>query len=147
MGKVQDMSARELRAQGLGRLGIGGELMVVGTPETLEEVQRIVSENERLKQTRPFHGLTPAEDERLAILAEEAAEVIHVISKIRRHGFESRNPDDPRSPTNRQLLEKELGDLDAAYLMCFDAGDVDDGAISGHCLARGASIKKYLHHN
>ena len=36
--------------------------------------------------TEHFNGLTPAEDERLAMLAEECAEVIKIVSKIQRHG-------------------------------------------------------------
>src|SRR5579872_899269 len=36
--------------------------------------------------------LTPAQIERLALLAEECGEVMQAVSKILRHGYESRNP-------------------------------------------------------
>ena len=45
--------------------------------------------------TEHFNKLTPAEDERLAMLAEECAEVIQIVSKIQRHGYDSWHPDDP----------------------------------------------------
>ncbi len=41
-----------------------------------------------------FNRLTPAEAERLAMLAEEAAEVIQIVGKILRHGYASYHPDD-----------------------------------------------------
>lgn len=40
-----------------------------------------------------FNDLEPGEAERLAILAEEAGELIHAIGKILRYGYESHNPD------------------------------------------------------
>lgn len=54
-----------------------------------------------------FNKLTPAETERLAILAEECGETIQVIGKILRHGYESFHPKD-YATTNRTLLENEL---------------------------------------
>jgi len=57
----------------------------------------------------PHNGLTPAENERLAWLAEEAAEIGRIIGKIQRFGFESRHPDG--GPTNRQDLISEINDL------------------------------------
>lgn len=57
-----------------------------------------------------FNKLTPAEAERLAMLAEECGEVIQVIGKILRHGYDSYHPADPQT-TNRQLLGRELTDL------------------------------------
>lgn len=57
-----------------------------------------------------FNKLTPAEAERLAMLAEECGEVIQVIGKILRHGYDSFHPADP-SVTNRDLLGRELTDL------------------------------------
>jgi len=59
-----------------------------------------------------FNQLTPAEAERLAMLAEECAEVIQVVGKILRHGYESYHPETP-DITNRELLGKELSDLAA----------------------------------
>ncbi len=59
-----------------------------------------------------FNNLTPAQAERLAMLAEECAEVIQVIGKILRHGYDSYHPDQPYI-TNRELLQQELTDLAA----------------------------------
>ena len=56
--------------------------------------------------------LTPAEAERLAMLAEECAEVIQIVGKILRHGYDSYHPADPET-TNRDLLAKELTDIEA----------------------------------
>lgn len=57
-----------------------------------------------------FNQLTPAEAERLAMLAEECAEVIQVVGKILRHGYESYHPSNPAF-SNRDLLHQELTDL------------------------------------
>ena len=57
-----------------------------------------------------FNKLTPAEAERLAMLAEECGEVIQMIGKIMRHGYDSYHPADP-TITNRTLLGRELTDL------------------------------------
>jgi NTP pyrophosphatase (non-canonical NTP hydrolase) len=62
--------------------------------------------------TDHFNKLTPAEQERLAMLAEECAEVIQVVGKILRHGYDSYHPDAP-DQTNRDLLAKELRDVNA----------------------------------
>lgn len=54
------------------------------------------------------NNLSDAELERLAYLAEECGEVIQVIGKIIRHGYESHNPFDPETKSNRTLLTMEL---------------------------------------
>jgi hypothetical protein len=59
-----------------------------------------------------FNQLTPAQAERLAMLAEECGEVIQIVGKILRHGYESYHPANPRL-TNRDLLAKELRDVNA----------------------------------
>lgn len=59
-----------------------------------------------------FNKLTPAEAERLAMLAEECGEVIAVIGKILRHGYDSHHPDNP-AITNKDLLAGELADVHA----------------------------------
>jgi hypothetical protein len=93
-----------------------------------------------------FNGLTPAEAERLAILAEECAEVIQVVGKILRHGYESRAPKMPDSETNRQMLQRELGDLGHAARRMEIAADVNPFAISARASSKSESIKAYLHH-
>lgn len=55
--------------------------------------------------------LTSAQEERLYLLIEECAEVQHAATKILRHGMASHNPDAIRAPSNRESLERELGDL------------------------------------
>lgn len=70
-----------------------------------------------------FNGLTPAEAERLAMLAEEAAKVVQVVGKILRHGYASYHPDNP-SLTNRVLLMNELADFNAVQLLMEGSGDV-----------------------
>ena len=86
-----------------------------------------------------FNGLTPAEAERLAMLAEEAAEVIQAVGKILRHGYASYHPDDltpvadggkitrmPRMGAldNRALLMNELADFNSVQLLMEGSGDV-----------------------
>ena len=89
-----------------------------------------------------FNKLTPAEAERLAMLAEECAEVIQVIGKILRHGYESYHPADP-SQTNRDLLTHELSDLYAVVeLMDADFALIDATAQE----AAFAKKLRYAHH-
>ncbi|QBJ04542.1 nucleoside triphosphate pyrophosphohydrolase [Pseudomonas phage Lana] len=64
-----------------------------------------------------FNELTPAQAERLAILAEEMGEAIQIIGKILRHGYDSFNPDSLDIRTNRQYLHDELTDVEAAITM------------------------------
>ena len=92
-----------------------------------------------------FNKLTPAETERLDILAEECAEVIQAVSKIKRHGYESCHPNG--GPTNRRMLEKELGDVRLAEYLVIEAGDVQPDKIKQSEDDKYHSIKKYLHHN
>lgn len=66
--------------------------------------------------TEHFNKLTPAEAERLAMLAEEAGEIIQIVGKILRHGYESNHPENP-DWTNRDLLGKEVTDLVAIVQM------------------------------
>lgn len=92
-----------------------------------------------------FPNLTPAEYERLALIMEEAAEVQQVIGKILRHGFESTHPDG--GPTNRRLLEKELGDLQAAIQISTKAGDIDWHEMMHRAALKQVSVYQYMHHN
>lgn len=70
-----------------------------------------------------FNGLTPAEAERLAMLAEECAEVIQVVGKILRHGYGSHHPDTPHI-SNREMLRAELIDVETLLRVMESWGDV-----------------------
>ena len=94
--------------------------------------------------TAPFNRLTPAEAERLALLLEEMGEATQAVGKILRHGYESTHPGG--GPTNRESLEKELGDVRAATWMMIHAGDVSDSAIEMARTEKNQSVRKYLHH-
>lgn len=97
--------------------------------------------------TDPFfnNGLSPAEAERLAILAEECAEVIQVVGKILRHGYASFHPANP-DMTNRDLLTQEMGHVFAAQDMMVLAGDVEETDIDHSLHEKQRKIKPFLHH-
>lgn len=97
-----------------------------------------------------FNKLTPAEAERLAMLAEECGEVIQVIGKILRHGYDSYHPDQAATPphlrfTNRQALAQELCDvLGVASAICrWD--HVRGTSLQDASLAWGNKLR-YAHH-
>ena len=95
-----------------------------------------------------FNGLTPAEAERLALLAEECGELVQAIGKVLRHGYESRNPHaSPTSPTNRQSVEREVGDVYTAIRLMFNMGDITRTGCARAEEAKQESLSKYLHHN
>jgi NTP pyrophosphatase (non-canonical NTP hydrolase) len=93
-----------------------------------------------------FNNLTPAEAERLAILAEEMGEAMQIVGKILRHGYDSYNPFDDNKITNRQLLEKELGDVSYATQMLCVQGDITRSNIMRNHCNKIDAIKPYLHH-
>ncbi len=68
--------------------------------------------------TNHFNGLTEAKTERLVILIEECAEVQQCACKILRHGYDIRNPKDPGGETNREALNREMGDMYHAAEIC-----------------------------
>lgn len=70
----------------------------------------------------PFNGLTPAQAERLAMLAEECGEIIQVVGKILRHGYDSFHPENPGC-RNGGLLGLEVADFEAVLQLMTNAGD------------------------
>lgn len=96
-----------------------------------------------------FNGLTPAQAERLAILAEEAGEVIQMVGKVLRHGYHSHHPDTP-SISNRALLAEEVGDLRAVIDDMSAVHNDFDAALVEH--RRRSKLRRldagslYLHH-
>jgi len=93
-----------------------------------------------------FNKLTPSQAERLALLIEECGEVIQAASKVLRHGYESVNPALTNSPTNRQSLEKELGQLMFAADLIVEH-DLSPAAVAKAAKAKRESIRQWLHHN
>lgn len=93
-----------------------------------------------------MENLTPAQIERLVILVEEASEVQQIAMKILRHGYESYNPLDPTGTPNRNLLEKELGDLHFSIFMMAKNGDLKLDIVMLNSRLRKKTITKYLHH-
>ena len=91
-----------------------------------------------------FNRLTPAEAERLALLAEECGEVVQIIGKILRHGFDSCHPNG--GLTNRALLERECGDVRHAMIRLCNAGDLYKQAIHDRADEKAVLVEKYLHH-
>ena len=92
---------------------------------------------------QPFNELDPAQAERLAILAEEMGEAIQIIGKVLRHGYESRHPNG--GLTNRQLLEKELGDVRWAMIFLCKQGDLSKTAIHACADEKAITVREYLH--
>jgi len=91
-----------------------------------------------------FNGLTPAELERLAYLAEEMCEAGQIIGKILRHGYESHDPTKSSAITNRHMLLAEVGDVLRAIRMLGDAGDLDKERLAK--MAERPAPDKYMHH-
>lgn len=95
--------------------------------------------------------LTSAQRELIELLAEEAAEVVHIAMKMLRHGPASFHPLDPARTSNHVLLTREIGDVLASIALLehysvtapyqterenrFDA-----------CTAKLRRVEKYLHH-
>jgi hypothetical protein len=89
--------------------------------------------------------MTPEEAERLEMLAEEAAEVIFIIMKTLRHGYESFHPDNPEI-TNRQMLEEEIGDFLGILGQMELKEDVQAINVAFHKQKKWNKSLKYTHH-
>lgn len=85
-----------------------------------------------------------AQIEGLAILAEEAGEVVQVIGKILRHGLYSTNPD--TGIQNIEYLEKELADLLLASKLVVKF-DLDPILVEENKKNKLQKLKRYVHHN
>lgn len=92
------------------------------------------------------NNLTPAETERLALLAEEMGECVQVIGKILRHGYDSANPLIPDTSSNRENLMKELGDVELIIFYMAEARDIDRNCVDRRRIEKGKKIAKWLHH-
>ena len=114
----------------------------VVNPALCRQLERELAGTKRL--AAHFNGLTPAEAERLALLLEEIGEAQQMIGKVLRHGYDSRHPDG--GPTNRRLLEKELGDVRHAMIRICAEGDLSKDNIHAAADQKAQSVALYLHH-
>jgi len=81
------------------------------------------------------------EEEVMAILQEECAEVIQAISKINRFGMDNIKPGKPK--TNRQHLEEEIGDLVAMVDIMMDLKIISVEAVDFAAVAKVEKLKKW----
>lgn len=93
----------------------------------------------------PFSELEPDQVERLALLLEELGEAQQAIGKVLRHGYGSHHPDSPLGPDNRDMLERELGDVLAAIEILQMGRDVSLKQIESHKRAKRRRVVHYLH--
>ena len=87
--------------------------------------------------------MTPAQAERLTMLAEECAEVIHAATKILRHGYDNHHPD-REGWTNRQQLEHELQNIGAVLAGMLLADDISIDTID--CIAAWRHKLMFTYH-
>jgi len=92
-------------------------------------------------------NLEPSQTELLAWLAEECGEVVQMVGKILRHGYESYHPARRDGPSNRQKLAEELGNLRLVQIMLIASGDLDVQLIEKSFRAKMDTASKYLHFN
>lgn len=86
------------------------------------------------------NGLTLAEAERLAILAEECGEVVQIAMKILRHGK------DYHPVSNSVLLARELGHVQWIINLMISNGDFEEGILLQSERLKPDRSKPYLHH-
>jgi hypothetical protein len=109
-----------------------------------EALRRLAAAGEAEAAAAEVPGLTAAQVERLALLAEECGEVAQAVCKVLRHGWRSRSPFG--GPINRVALERGMGDVRAAIDMMIQAGDVRRGDIAHWRQCKRASVGQWLHH-
>lgn len=96
------------------------------------------------KPSDPYIVLSPRDNEHLDILQEECAEVIQIVSKIRRFGLYSQNPYSLSDKHNRQMLVDEIGDVYAMILKLEERGIVSREEIEARANYKHEKLKRYL---
>jgi len=98
----------------------------------------------REEVTGPRPGLTAAQIERLAWLAEECGEAVQAVGKVLRHGYQVGSPFG--GPINRVSLEKELAHVQAAIDCMKDAHDLRRGDMSMWRKKKLVDVQQWMHH-
>lgn len=81
--------------------------------------------------------------EALDLVQEECAEIIQIISKIRRFGLDSYHPSDPEQRTNSDLFHDEIGDLDLLIELLQLDGHIDPAKIGERKTYKLEKLRKY----
>ncbi|MNU19594.1 hypothetical protein D3C71_78250 [compost metagenome] len=92
-----------------------------------------------------MNGLTPAETERIAKLTEELGEAQQVVGKILLHGWRAVDPEG-NVYHNREDLQRELGDVQAAMRLMTRAGDLNAVSIAQQRRKKFLTITRYMVH-
>jgi NTP pyrophosphatase (non-canonical NTP hydrolase) len=93
-----------------------------------------------------FNELTNEEQERLSMLLEECGEVLQVIGKIQRFGFDNSHSK-YGDKTFRELLAMEIGDVLIAISMLLDNGDIENSLIDEFQTKKRNKINNALRYN
>jgi hypothetical protein len=107
-------------------------------------LRRIALSLEADEAAKPAPGLSAAELERLALLAEECGEVVQAVGKILRHGYDS-GPAKGRL-SNRVALEREIGDVRAVMELMSDAGDLRPPVVNSWRNEKRSAMRRWTHH-
>jgi hypothetical protein len=81
--------------------------------------------------------------EALDLLQEECAEIIQMISKIRRFGWSSYHPSDPEKKSNHRLFNDEVGDFEVLKNYLIEAQILDPIHLSNRIKFKKGKLKKY----
>lgn len=92
-----------------------------------------------------FNKLTPAQAERLAMLFEEASEIIQIAGKTFRHGYKSYHPADI-GVDNIEYLSQEIGDFLGILDKMIELSDVDEEVIAYYRKTKWGRAMRYAHH-
>jgi hypothetical protein len=87
--------------------------------------------------------LDPKTAECLDLLQEECAEIIQIVSKIRRFGLYSYHPDDPNRTTNLDLLNNEVGDFLCIKEILCNEMILEDHYIQEHMKRKFEKLRKF----
>ncbi len=80
--------------------------------------------------------------ELLGLLQEECAEVIQIVSKIRRFGLDSYNPYEPEKGNNQTLFEHEVGDVFLIIDLLKERGLLHDDAINDRMIWKRVKLEE-----
>ena len=92
------------------------------------------------------NSLNLAQIELLDMLQEEAAEVIQIVAKLKRHGPMSYHPADPEKTPNHELMARELGDLIGVMVALDEKGMLNSATVERFAETKMERSAPYLHY-